>query len=1226
MAERLRLAWWWFYSFILSACALALALPAQAATFNGTVFEDINYGGGAGRNYATANASAVASGFANNQIQVPVGVRVEIYNVNTATGIATFNTVTVTNAAGAYQFTGAGFGAGTYAIRVVNAGATGVRSKRPGGPCATCIPVQTFRVASAGAGVDNAIADVTNEVGGRRPQAVDGPVANIGFTFNVSTGLSVAGFPAGTTIQTYTTIQISGAAVIVNNLNFGFNYSTIVNTLDSGQGSLRQFIANSNTLTNANLAQQGQIAGRETSIFMIPNGQANPGQNPRYVNQLTVGGANNGAAVINLTSNLAIATDPNTRVDGSTQTANVRATPGGAETNPGTVGTGGSVGALNALLPPFNRPEVVVSGNGTDRRITTNVAGAYIGGIAWDQVGILTTGNTSTVQDNLVGMRGDGTVGTAYGANYGIQADTGSGITIRHNYVRVNNSGIRTDGGTTGLVIEQNEVANPGSLALPGAGHTLTFDGILLINNAASPIVRYNLAYNQRGGGFEYGFGSCGLFTNVVVFENTFRDNGFAGSTTVASPESMGAAIYCAGAGSNGVMSYNVIANNAGPGLILMQAANYVLSRNSFYGNGRATSTTRGLGIDSVLGRNTPNPLGTSNDGNRDPNNFCTAGGDCASAYVTLNDYGDAVPAGTVGGAAGVPNPLVNFPVIEKASISGGLLTIQGWARPGSQIEFFIAASNASGFGEGQTFIAALSEGSPSDSDNTASLYGAASDAACNVGAGATPAWTPVNGLIVGCDNTNRFRFTISVPPGVGIGVPLTSTATLNGTTSEFSNSVVVGLLDGQIGGRVFRDTGRLAGTANNGILDAGEEGSSPGIADVTVRLTNCVASGGGRIVYQTGTTDAVGSYVFAIPNPLGAVTELCVEETNLAATPVSTGASFVGTSGAPVSALPSGVSTAVLGTTYRYCRTTGDGTCGTQPADSIRIAAPVQGGQYLNLNFGDVPDNTWVADALQETTPGSAVNFAHRFTARSGGSVTFGATVIATTPAYTGWSSVLYRDTDCDGVIDAGEPLLAGAFTVTTGQEFCIVVRHFTPPSAPFNAAQAIRVDATFTWTNTAAGGPALIASYSRTDRTIVSDKDGSGLRLVKDVCNVTAQAAAGQPCDATLVNNSSLAANGYFSVSNSGQPGHTLRYRVIYLNPASTQITNVIINDATPPFTTYVASACVAPLPASISACTPATVPAVCAGTCALSWTLAGALNPGSQGIVTFDVLITP
>ncbi len=1204
-----------------------LLAPVQAATFTGTVFEDINYGGGAGRNYATANASAIASGFANNLIQAPAGVRVEIYNVNTATGIATRNTTVNTNASGLYTFNIV-TGGGTFAIRVVNAGGNGMRSSRPGGPCAACIPVQTFRVASTGAGVDNAIADVTDEVGGRRPQAADGPNANNNTNrFNVTTGIGTNGAINGFTIQSYTTITVSSNGVAVSNLDFGFNYSTIVNTNDTGQGSLRQFIANSATLTNANLAQQGQPAGSETSIFMIPNGQANPGQNTSYINQLNTAGANAGAAVINLASDLAIATDTSTRVDGSTQTANVRASPGGAEANPGTVGTGGRVGVSNSVLPLFDRPEVVVSGNGTDRRITATVAGTYIGGIAWDRIGISTTGNDSTVQDNLVGMQGDGSVGTAYGANYGIQADNGTGITVRHNYVRVNNSGIRTDGGTTNLLIEQNEVANPGSLALPGAGHTATYDGVLLINNASGPIVRFNLMYNQGGGGFEYGFGSCGVFTNVAVNENTIRDNGFAGSTTVASTESMGAAIYCAGAGSSAVMGYNIIANNAGPGLILMQAANYVLTRNSFYGNGRATSTVRGLGIDSVLGRNTPNPLGTTNDPNRDPNTFCTGGGgSCATEFVTLNDFGDAVPAGTVGSAAGTPNPLVNFPVIERASISGSQLTLEGWARPGSQIEFYIADPNPSGFGEGKTFLVAYYEGSPADSDASASLYGAASIAACNVGAAATPVWTPVNGVIVGCDSTNRFRFTISVPPGVGIGVPLTATATLNGTTSEFSNSVVVGALDGEVGGRVFLDTGRLAGTANNGILDAGEEGATPGIAGVTLRLTNCVASGGGRTVYQTGTTDATGYYYFALPNPLGGATELCVEETNLASSPISTGASFVATSGTPVNALPSGVSTAVLGTTYRYCRNTGDGTCGTQPADSIRIQSPVQGGQYLNLNFGDVPQNTWVADGMKQTTPGSAANYAHRFTARSGGSVTVGATVIATSPTFTGWSSTLYRDANCNGAIDAGEPLLSGAITVTAGQDVCVVVRHFTPPGAPFNAQQSIRVDATFTWTNTAAGGPPLVASYSRVDRTNVSDQDSAGLVLVKEVCNITVQAAAGTPCDATLQDSSALAGNGYFAVSNSGQPGDTLRYRVIYSNPGTGPVSQVVINDATPPFTTYTSAACVTPLPQALSACVVTTTPPVCTGACAMTWRLTGPLNSGGEGIVVFDVLITP
>ena len=56
----------------------------------------------------------------------------------------------------------------------------------------------------------------------------------------------------------------------VTDVDFGFNFDAIVNTNDSGIGSLRQFILNANELANAGLAQVGQTAGLETSIFMIP--------------------------------------------------------------------------------------------------------------------------------------------------------------------------------------------------------------------------------------------------------------------------------------------------------------------------------------------------------------------------------------------------------------------------------------------------------------------------------------------------------------------------------------------------------------------------------------------------------------------------------------------------------------------------------------------------------------------------------------------------------------------------------------------------------------------------------------------------------------------------------------------------------------------------------------------------------------------------------------------
>ena len=43
-------------------------LSGQGQTVTGTVFEDVNYGGGAGRTYAVANAAASASGFASGAV------------------------------------------------------------------------------------------------------------------------------------------------------------------------------------------------------------------------------------------------------------------------------------------------------------------------------------------------------------------------------------------------------------------------------------------------------------------------------------------------------------------------------------------------------------------------------------------------------------------------------------------------------------------------------------------------------------------------------------------------------------------------------------------------------------------------------------------------------------------------------------------------------------------------------------------------------------------------------------------------------------------------------------------------------------------------------------------------------------------------------------------------------------------------------------------------------
>ena len=669
---------------------------------SGTVFEDINYGGGAGRSLAGSSGAPVAN------------VRVELYS---NTGV--FLSSTTTNAIGIYRFSRT---SGTYTVRVSSNGATGIRSTRTGGTaCTTCVPVQTYRTDAT----SGAVVAVTDHVGGQTPTLVDA-------ADNTTSATLASLTTATTTAQSITTVAKS--TTNITGVDFGFNFDTIVSIRDAGQGSLRQFIVNVNGLgSEGSLTQVGQTAGQETSIFMIPHATAVPGQNTVYADQLTSGGANNGAAVITLTSGvLPTIIGNNVSLDATTQTTNV------GDTNSGTVGTGGTVGTMAQTLQPFNRPEVVISAAAT--QLTSSGTTVIIKGLAIANGGITMNGNNSQVRDCLSGMNADGTVTTVYGGNFAIQCGAGTGILISHNYTKVNNSSIRGDSPGANLTIEYNEIDAPNGT--PGGGHTNTFDGILVVGTATNVTVRYNLIRNQRGGGLEYGFAGGTVISGTAI-GNTITSNGFVSAGT-RSAEPIGLAIWQLNATSALTIKQNVVTGNAGPGIVVIAATNVTITQNSIFSNG-SLATDIGIDLNTASG---------------DPNTYTAQG-------VTLNDMNDADTG---------PNNLLNYPIIDTAIISGGNLILKGWARPGSVIEFFISDSNSSGFGSGKTYLTTLTEGSGADTDATSSTYGPGA----------------INGILQGTDNTNRFQFTIPIPAGVSIGTVLTSTATLAGNTSEFSGNVTV--------------------------------------------------------------------------------------------------------------------------------------------------------------------------------------------------------------------------------------------------------------------------------------------------------------------------------------------------------------------------------------------------------------------------------------------------
>ncbi len=208
---------------------------------SGVVFEDINYGGGAGRSLAAAVGTGIN------------GVRVELYRLSASVyqfqGFTT--TATLSSQPGSYRFTG--LSAGNYAVRVVNSGSNRIPSTRSGDGSSVFL-TQTFRTdASSGAP-----AAVTGEVGGRNPAAISDDLA--------SPGTPLLPMPVGSLFWAPVTLGTTP----VTGVDFGFSACVVVNTNDSGLGSLRQSIINANALSNLGMASAGLVPGMDNIVFTIP--------------------------------------------------------------------------------------------------------------------------------------------------------------------------------------------------------------------------------------------------------------------------------------------------------------------------------------------------------------------------------------------------------------------------------------------------------------------------------------------------------------------------------------------------------------------------------------------------------------------------------------------------------------------------------------------------------------------------------------------------------------------------------------------------------------------------------------------------------------------------------------------------------------------------------------------------------------------------------------------
>lgn len=714
---------------------------------SGSIYEDINYGGGDGRNYNFANIFAQTSGWALGDIGID-NARVELYD-NTGA----FVDFTLTDVDGLYTFSG--ILPGSYIVRVVSQSLSSNRVSNATGQ--TIIPVQTYRHDGSSAFV--------NEVGGADPTKVDAASNTTSANLSSLNTLSTVG-------QSISSVTVNNADL--TNIDFGFNYDVIVNTNDSGQGSLRQFILNSNELDNTNLDQLDNPTagvlfpkdiGVETSIFMIPGG---------------------GVHTITSLSSLPIIRDEYTHVTGYTQ--------GGSSVGPISTRTlaielKGNTAILDGINIGASHTQVsglAVNDFRSGIRTSFSGQGLFIWGnyVGTTADGITGQGNSATgisvqdFDDSYIGTNADAVDDANEGNlasdnDFGIQIRSTSGILIAGNIIGLTKDGNAPLGNVfNGIFVRDadgvNKVGFDDTAVSTVADHFRNIssangnDGVRVVGSS-NQVVAGNYLGTDITGTLPLGNTNYGIQLEGTSSDNIFGTDSDGDDDTsernVLSANGSGIRFLVSGSGTNNRIAGNYIGVTSGGNTDLGNTnsgidlngnfsqtivgtngdnINDLAERNILSGNGddgiRFADSNDNIVAGNYIGvgadGSTPIPndkrgvfITTTSADNTigyDPSmanqdelvvgNMIKNNGDAGIGHPgtgTQNRYSrnqianngslgidlayDSVTSNDDGDGDAGSNDLINFPVITSALLLNNNLVIQGFAPSGSSIEFYVA-------------------------------------------------------------------------------------------------------------------------------------------------------------------------------------------------------------------------------------------------------------------------------------------------------------------------------------------------------------------------------------------------------------------------------------------------------------------------------------------------------------------------------------------------------
>lgn len=369
------------------------------------------------------------------------------------------------------------------------------------------------------------------------------------------------------------------------------------------------------------------------------------------------------------------------------------------------------------------------------------------------------------------------------------------------------------------------------------------------------------------------------------------------------------------------------------------------------------------------------------------------------------------------------------------------------------------------------------------------------------------------------------------------------------------------------VSGRVYQD-------AN---VDGVNDTSETGVTDLPVVLMGTITSTGAAVCISTR-TDGDGNYQFN--NVLAGNYQVYEASRENVPTPAS-------------------CDTANAKDPAGYVSTT----------DNVSAAVAVVAADVTGIDFGDVKSPSFSPDHTGTILPGNVTFYAHQFLPQSTGSVVFA--TANNTPATAGWSSVVYQDSNCNGQLDSAEITApVSSVNTTANTKVCLINKVSAPSNVNDGESYSNVITANFTY-GTPANAIAGTTTLTVTDLTKAAANDPQGgssrLELKK-----TVQVYRGSPLSAVSAET---------ETQNAARPGDVLKYRIYYSNTGSATLSDLVINDVVPEFTTINGvPVCESPLPASLTSCTPS----VSGDTIEWLFPATDTLQAGGAGVVSYEVLI--